>query len=408
MKKTILLIFVLIYFINSANAQWQECGPGNGLVCIYLNGSTIFAGSHGMGIYKSTNNGDTWSIVSNGLPGFIGTGDYDDVTAIARKENNIFVGTQNCGIYMSTDSGANWYAVNNGITDLNITSLAVHDSIIFAGTDYGGGIFSSADNGAHWAAVNNGLSNPYVSSLAVKGSSIYAGTQYWNGGVFKSTNNGANWSLISAGLPQETVREIAIKDTTDVFVAYPSHGIYFTDNSGTTWSKINNGLADTNILSIKVCNSIVFTGTSLENIFLSTDDGMNWSPFNDNLVGCHPIWDFAINESYIFAIDGGGNGLLRRLIKDIVTYNEVDTDNAKFVLYPNPTSDKLFVDFKLSVKSHIKVKMFDMMGKQIMNTMEGYWKDDKIELDIGRCATGMYMLKIETADKIYDYKISKE
>ncbi len=405
MKKTILLIFVLIYFINSANAQWQACGPGSCLVCISLNGATIIAGSCNEGVYKSTNNGDSWINVSNGLPG-IGGGNYARVTAIAKKENNIFVGTDGVGIFMSSDSGANWYAVNNGITDLNITSLAVHDSIIFAGTDYGGGIFSSADNGAHWAAVNNGLSNPYVSSLAVKGSSIYAGTQYWNGGVFKSTNNGANWSLISTGLPQETVKEIALKDSSDVFVAYPSHGIYFTDNNGTTWSKINNGLADTNILSLKVCNSIIYTGSASDNIFLSTDDGMNWNPFNDYFVGCRTILDFAINDSYIFAVEGSGgggaNGLWRRLKKDIVTYSEAVIDNAKIVVYPNPAMNNLYLE---SSNKNSEIIISDLSGNVILKQQNPNFS---VAIDISGLAKGIYFIKTISEKETIVRKFVKE
>ena len=68
----------------------------------------------------------------------------------------MFAGTNNQGVFHSTDNGENWTAINNGLTSNQINSLIVIGSNIYAGT-WGGGVFRSTDEGANWNAINNGL-----------------------------------------------------------------------------------------------------------------------------------------------------------------------------------------------------------------------------------------------------------
>jgi hypothetical protein len=124
-------------------------------------------------------------------------------------------GTKGGGIFLSTDGGTNWTAVNSGLTfkDMNVYSLAVSSSNIFAGTSgndiyQSGGVFLSTDNGTNWTAVNSGLTTWDVYCLAVKGSNIFAGTKY--GGVFLTTNMGASWTAVNSGLTNMYVYSLAI------------------------------------------------------------------------------------------------------------------------------------------------------------------------------------------------------
>ena len=84
-----------------------------------LNGSTIFAGTDGSGVYLSTNNGSNW-VASNGSTGKI----YSFVTS----GNNIFAGSDN-GVFLSTNNGGSW--VNIGLS--YVSSLAIGGNYIYAG-----------------------------------------------------------------------------------------------------------------------------------------------------------------------------------------------------------------------------------------------------------------------------------
>ena len=90
-----------------------------------------------------------------------------DGIALARNSiGHVFVGTQGGGVFRSTDNAETWTGINNGLTATNVRALAISPvDHIFAGTF--GGVFRSTDNGDHWIAVNNGLEFPFVISLAV-------------------------------------------------------------------------------------------------------------------------------------------------------------------------------------------------------------------------------------------------
>src|SRR5271157_5123802 len=58
---------------------------------------------------------------------------------------NLFVGTWGGGIFLSTDNGTSWTPANAGLTCLCIDALAVSGTSLLAGT-YGGGVFLSTNN----------------------------------------------------------------------------------------------------------------------------------------------------------------------------------------------------------------------------------------------------------------------
>ena len=99
--------------------------------------------------------------------------------ALARNSiGHVFIGTQGGGIFRSTDNAETWTDVNNGLTDTNVRSLAINNASghIFSGT-WSSGVFRSTDNGDSWTAVNNGLGSLSVRSLVINpGGDVFAGT----------------------------------------------------------------------------------------------------------------------------------------------------------------------------------------------------------------------------------------
>src|SRR6266576_6503661 len=115
----------------------------------------------------------------------------DVITSATNASGHVFVGTQGGGVFRSADNGETWTGINNGLTDTNVRALAINSTgHIFGGT-WSSGVFRSTDNGDSWTAVNNGLDSPSVRSLAIdSGGDIFAGTFY--GGVYRSTDDGEN------------------------------------------------------------------------------------------------------------------------------------------------------------------------------------------------------------------------
>ncbi len=93
--------------------------------------STLYAGTGNGGVFKSTNSGTTWADASVGLPRYPGLPDYLIVSGLTinpTTPSTLYVGTQGGGVFKSTDSGATWAAVNRGLRNLNVYSLALDPS----------------------------------------------------------------------------------------------------------------------------------------------------------------------------------------------------------------------------------------------------------------------------------------
>jgi len=149
----------------------------------------IYAGTEA-GVFRSINNGENW--VETGL-----SAGYIRSLAV-NSSGHIFAGVFWGGVYRSTDYGDSWTLLNN-FYNSTVYSLAINDSgHIFAASEWN--VYRSKDNGDTWTQINNGLygAADYL-SLAINSSGyIFAGNEYNE--VYRSTDNGDSWTLINNGI----------------------------------------------------------------------------------------------------------------------------------------------------------------------------------------------------------------
>jgi hypothetical protein len=302
-------------FTTSNQPLWTQINNGltnSVVVSLAINSSGyIFAGtdSDGSGgVCLSTNNGTSWTSVSNGLPS------SPNISRLTINSSGYIFAGAHTGLYLSTNNGTSWTAVNNGLpSSQNIVSLAINSSgYIFAGTGGGTGIYLSTNNGATW--TQTGLTNKGVGSLAINSSGyIFAGT---NGGVYLSTNNGASWTNV--GLTSRAVYSLAINSSGYVFAGTDTAGVYLSTNNGASWTQLNNGLAINSVWSLAISSSgYIFAGTLGNGVYLSTNNGTSWTQVNNGLM-INVVWSLAVSSSgYIFA--GTGSGIYRASITSLVT-----------------------------------------------------------------------------------------
>lgn len=129
----------------------------------------IYAGT-GHGIFQSSDRGITWFPPDNV--------NLSVRTLLLTRHGNLFAGTSSAGVYRSADDGLTWTAVNNGLVGaLNVVALATNDSgFLYAGTDdvsrYGtGGLFRSTDEGNLWIGVQYG--SDYHSLLCASSGKVF-------------------------------------------------------------------------------------------------------------------------------------------------------------------------------------------------------------------------------------------
>jgi photosystem II stability/assembly factor-like uncharacterized protein len=167
------------YYMSSDNGDnWQKyCSglPEQQSVTLLKEIGNLWFACVDSGVYISYDKGENWQEKSNGLPKTILR-----ITSAETIDNCIFLGT-NHGIIVSTDAGESWMERNSGISSgsdklIEVKSLVKTGNTIFAGIR-NKGIYFSTDNGLNWTYANcQFFRNLEVSSLAIHDGYIYAGT----------------------------------------------------------------------------------------------------------------------------------------------------------------------------------------------------------------------------------------
>jgi hypothetical protein len=128
MKKlifTLSVLFLILFFNQAINCgQWDFTnGPYGGYTyALMTKGSNVYAGTFG-GVFKSTDNGTSWSARINGFTNF-------QIYSLAGKGDTLFAGLYfSGGIYVSTNDGINWGF--SGLSNLNVFGIAFSGSNVF-------------------------------------------------------------------------------------------------------------------------------------------------------------------------------------------------------------------------------------------------------------------------------------
>jgi photosystem II stability/assembly factor-like uncharacterized protein len=280
---------------TDGGSSWEplnNLNPGSSIICIsFDNYENVYVGT-GIGIYKSTDNGDNWA--QYGMNG-------SQVEAVAfNSSGHVFAGTST-SVYRSTNDGASWTQLpTSGGTR---TVAVAPNGYIFAGCqEGGGGIWRSTNNGDNWTRV-------YAQPIPIKfASTIYFDTNgdiyspTWGNGVIKSTDSGDTWTEFNEGLGYKYVRAIG-KSLSGPIFAGTDYGIYKTNYP--VWYSVGLPVAGVSKILMTSDNNIYTAEWGLNR---STDYGQTWETINNGL-GYLGIKGLTVNSSgYLFASTTGAAG----------------------------------------------------------------------------------------------------
>ncbi len=262
---------------NKEDAKWKPVNEGltnPNITALLFTESYGFAGATGGSIFRTDNNGETWTQINipenreiKGGTGTISSAGRrvkgnatkfndkkelnvgDIITAkgqtrtVTQIDSDEFLWV-NAPFEPNLDN--NNFNITTAKPNTDITAFAVDSTSIFV-TTAGSGIFSTLLNQQEWTAVNNGLTNLYVMALVVdpKGD-IFAGTY---GGVFYSQNNGERWIDINTGLTNLEITALAVDLTGQVFTGTPG-GVFRLDSDSKIWTAVNQGLTNPYITAL--------------------------------------------------------------------------------------------------------------------------------------------------------------
>lgn len=155
------------------------------------NPDILFAGTY-QGVYKTTDGGGTWSLISPASYRYI-----QNIATTQANESYVYAGGDTC-IYISTNEGGTWTMSVSGLGGRRQTGVQVHNNdalTAYACND--AGFYKSTNAGAQWYTSNYGMNINGISSFTCPESSpalIY--TSFAETGFLKSTNNGSDWTML--------------------------------------------------------------------------------------------------------------------------------------------------------------------------------------------------------------------
>jgi len=251
--------------------DWDPILGGDGMYTLvdYTNSNFIFAEyQYGM-LFRSSDLGYTMSFI--GTPAQTDRTNWSSPYVLHPDDPDImYFGTFR--IWKGTNHGLLWEIISPDLTFgaeagsfHTITTIAIstiEPDIIITGSD-DGRIFKTTNGGNNWIDISEGLPVRWITSVACDPfdeNTIYATVSgfRWEEDlphVFRSENLGEDWIDISSNLPQLPVNQILPDPEIDerYFVATDA-GLFSTDNAGLSWYGISAGMPNVPTVMMKIHN----------------------------------------------------------------------------------------------------------------------------------------------------------
>lgn len=300
-----------------------------GLSGIKVNSIASSTGSPGLviagteeGIYKSTDNGTTWTPSSIGLD--VGVSNYIQSVVINPISPDEMYAATSHQIFKSTDGGLSWFIAS---TIREVVTLAIDPTkpaTIYAGAF--GGIYKSIDSGATWSALPSQPEDYLTFKLSLDNSGIlYAATgDFTTGGVFKSTDNGSSWTRLTTG-PTSALAVNAVNPG-HLYAGSLYGEIIVSRNAGATWVNGTGALTGAPVfpLAIDPANpSYIFAGTTAGTL-VSLDNGITWSRFDTGIANIYIRSLHFIGHGPGSLLAGTDNGIWRPTFAQIALSPETN------------------------------------------------------------------------------------
>ncbi len=237
---------------------------------------TFYMGSTGGGVWKTEDAGQRWRNVSDGYfaagsMGALAVADSDPNVVYAGTGSSAIRGNVSAGVgmYKSTDAGNTWRHVGLGDAG-QIGEIVVHPDdpdLVYAaalghafGPNETRGVYRSRDGGESWENVLFVSENTGAVKLVMtpgRSAELYAALWTarrgpWSlvsggaeSGSFKTVDGGETWTRLAGGLPEGVVgkADVAVSggnpDRVWVLIEHGDGGVYRSDDAGASWAYLN-------------------------------------------------------------------------------------------------------------------------------------------------------------------------
>jgi photosystem II stability/assembly factor-like uncharacterized protein len=262
------------------------------------NSSVILAGTsggHSWALYRTADGGSTWTTVINNNAAIADIHfDTNDSNIVYAAVCGGYAGVAvNEGIYKSTDGGITWSLLSGGLpspsqlsnADCRLGMSPSNPSFLAAIFRGAGGqppaVFTSANAGNTWAQVASPPDFPHGAGIFFSPTNpgvIFVGAADF----YRSTDGGATWQSILNGIHVDQGAFAWVGNTNQLYTGNDG-GVFFTPDATAAvvdWTNLNNGLATLRLypgMSLHPSDAnIVLAGTQDEGTILS-NESLDWN-----------------------------------------------------------------------------------------------------------------------------------
>lgn len=282
-------------------------------------------GSSTRGLYKSTDYGATYSLISGSSIWF----NADWMAVAPSNSNYIYVG-EFYNAMATTNGGTTWYDMTSGlpIASNAMTYLCVdeldpdHIWVTLSGYNAGQKVYESTDAGLSWINVSAGLPNvPAVCIIHNKMSStdeVYVGTDL---GVYYMDNTMGSWQPFNTNLPPVVVDELEI-DYTNGKIRAATYGRGLWESPLNTVVALDAPLSQQNLKLFpnparNTCQIMPVTGTNITALHLVNALGQELQPswkWNGTAAEIN-LYGIAPGVYFVHATSSGNTQVLKLVVQ---------------------------------------------------------------------------------------------
>ncbi|MBI4319705.1 MAG: hypothetical protein HY675_14550 [Chloroflexi bacterium] len=285
---------------KAAPSAWSKLGLDgvrvNAVLVDPTNPSVVFLATNGAGVLRSTNAGQSWTAINNGL-GNLFVNDlvfdpHDRSVVLAATGRDPALAELSAGVYRSANRGDIWsqhisaFAVSLAVDPANpATMFAVGSPAVLRSTN--GGLVWATSFVPGSAIASLEATGVAVSPFDPRTVLVVGNSESGTGLIFRSSDGGSTWDLILGALPRLFGATFASASGSGAtaFVA-ASTGVFRSDDAVATFARVTDSLGDIPISRMLVNPLVAGTvfGASLgQGVIRSVDAGATWGALDSSL-----------------------------------------------------------------------------------------------------------------------------
>lgn len=337
-----------VYISTNGGANWQPINNGlplgQKITSFTATNGVLLAATEKYGIFRSIDNGANWITANNGLLD-------NNILQVQADGSSVWALSQNAGLFKSTNQGQSWQTVSVQGNCLACSQIAIVDSAIFIAQ---GSLLVSRNGGNTWVEDNT-VQN--VTGVRAYQGKLMAHSNYR---VYDTYDTGKTWMLdFEFNLDSTKKINTAFSRPDDIkYIATQKHGVYRGSIAAVTWKPFNTGILTADIKQIQWLNGSLYT-IAFGHVYQSDDRGASWNNLgsfsgeqatsfltlsnNNLLVSTENNGVYILNAQKIW--NESNNGLANKKVNKLIQHNNTIYALTQNGIYRSPNEGGLWFKY---------------------------------------------------------------